>query len=221
MVKFLTKTQQNGSPALDLNDEAKTSVFVFLCLYEVFNFLPFGEIIPQTSNRGFVDYELRPGGKRIGCWVEVKRAGDGLRWDHIRKYLVTPGRGESAFRIGILTNLKIWKVFAYRPGLNSKNPSPLLECVIKKPRDFRKLERFIGKSAAKGGFKKLKRLHAESADVSRRVLQDGYGVDGVLKAMRGCLKHYRHVPHVPNNAKLQEALSHVLRGKVWNNRARY
>src|SRR4051812_19703319 len=91
-------------------NEANTSRYIHEVLQYCFGW-PFESINPQSSKRGFIDYELEVPKSGIQILVEVKPFGKGLNDGMISKYLVRPGPDREAFRVGVLTNLGRWQIF--------------------------------------------------------------------------------------------------------------
>src|SRR5687767_4064917 len=92
---------------IDPKNEANTSRYVHEVLHHCLEW-PFEAIRPQSSKRGFIDYELRhDNGDSVH--IEVKPIKTSLKDDMIRKYLSSRTRN---FDIGVLTNLNRWRILA-------------------------------------------------------------------------------------------------------------
>ncbi len=208
----------NIDTGIDLGDEAKTSVFVFMCLDFIFGWNPFGEIVPQKSGRGFIDYSLRAGKHYVDCFVEVKKFGASLKPKQIRKYLVTPGRKASDFRVGVLTSLDRWQIYTYSPKVGPRQPVLVMDLAIKKPAHFSSLFKYIGRAAGSGGFKLLRSLHGEAVPVVVHELRNDTLFPKIARTMREKLTRNANVQKVPQNASLRQLIEQVHKGKQWKGR---
>ncbi|MCZ7645967.1 MAG: hypothetical protein M5U26_11895 [Planctomycetota bacterium] len=219
LVCLLEKAGQGKPAELErLGDEAKTSMFVFLCLYDLFRWDPFWEISPQKTGHGFIDYFLEPKAHEVSCYVEVKRFKAPLRPIQIRKYLVSR-KAIGRFRIGVLTNLHNWQIYAYSPDIGPREPVRLLNCVMKTSGDFKRLEKVLTYSRGLHGFKPLRDKFVNSATVQVGEIVRPEVLPRIASKVRAYLWNSSSCPSLPRgNEVIERAIRNVLKGRKWRDR---
>ena len=156
------------------NHEAQTSFYVSHVLGKCLRW-PIGAIVTQAVMKGFIDYTLVFPHSTICLHVEVKRFGNPLEDAHIRKYLVQRGPGCDVLRVGVLTNLKRWKVYVAGAGVRGASGTPMVlvkDITIRGRSDIAQLHALIGYRANGNRLKPIRAAVAASPLVLRHLLRN-------------------------------------------------
>lgn len=204
-----------------VKDEAKTSMFVFLCMYDLFQWDPFTEITPQQRTAGIIDYFFEPEVNEVACYVEVKKFSESLRVEHVRKYLINR-KDSCPLRFGILTNLRHWHIYAYSTKIGPSDPVRVVDLEISSRSDMHRLEDYLTYSRGVHGFKNLRDKYVATPDVIINELLRFDTIDMVSQTIRCTLRDWgRYVPLPRENSTIQNAIRMVVKGEQWKDRERY
>jgi len=197
-----------------LKDEAKTSVFIFNCLWIIFGYDFVDNIIPQQQRHGVIDYCLTNNYNEQKIIVEVKKFNLKLRKNHIDKYLKKP---KGKLRIGLLTNYQQWQIYIYSYPL-ANDVFLIYDCEINELKDFENLYNIINEKQAYKGFKKLKRMILESPEIAIKFIKKKTNIEKIAKGIRKHLYRDSNVSSVPQNKTLKKVFNKVLEGEKWEGR---
>lgn len=195
--------------------EAQTSLYVSHVVGQCLRW-PIGAIHAQAVMKGFIDYTLVYPHSTACLHVEVKRFGSPLEEAHIRKYLVQRGPGFDVLRVGVLTNLKNWKVYVAGGGVRGASGTPMLlvkDITIRRRSDLAQLHALIGYRANGSRLQPIRAAVAESPLVLRHLLRNDALV---LKALgrRLAVRHGRPrtEAQVPQPQALRQWIGDLLNG---------
>ena len=174
-----------------------------------------GEDPTPSRLAGFIDYNLAFPHSTVCLHVEVKKFGARLKDTHIRKYLVQRGPRSHELRVGVLTNLLEWRVYAAGSGVRGASGQHMVlvkDITIRRRSDIAGLHDLIG-YRSNGRLKNLRAALAESPAVLRHLISHD---EHVLKAVRRKLAdlqdRHRMDARVPQNDALRNWIREVLNG---------
>jgi hypothetical protein len=148
--------------------------------------------------------------------VEVKGFDYPLEDVHIRKYLVRRGPGSDILRVGVLTNLKKWKVYVAGAGVRGASGTPMIlikDITIRRRSDIAQLHALIGYRANGSRLKPIRAAVAGSPLVLQHLLRNDAQV---LKAIGRRLADRHGRPRtearVPPPQALRQWIGELLNG---------
>lgn len=194
---------------IDPRHEANTSRYVQEVLMQCLGW-PMEQIHPQARQRGFIDYKLVFPHSSACIHVEVKKFGAPLKDTYIRKYLVRRGPNTEDLRVGVLTNLTEWQIFAAGSRVQMAIGTPMVrvkDVVIQRRVDIAALDNLIG-YRHNGRFKNVRAALGESPAVLKHLVSHD---SAVLKAIRNRLDE-RDDGRIPQYERLKEMIQTSLSG---------
>lgn len=190
--------------------EANTSRYVHEVLLRCLGW-PMELILPQVSRRGFIDYKLVFPHGNVGVHVEVKRFGAPLQDVQIRKYLVRRGPSCENMRVGVLTNLREWRIYAAGFRIRRVSGAPMVQVkriIIRRRADIAALEDLIG-FRNHGRCTQMRAALGESPAVLRHLMIED---PAVRTAIREQLNG-RADTLTPQHTRLKELIHAILNGE--------
>lgn len=133
---------------------------------------PIDLIAPQKSTRGFIDYYLTFRNPQAYLRIEVKLFDGELKDEHIRKYLVRRGPKRQDLDVGVLTNLKEWRIYVAIRTVKTASGVPMNEVegiTIEGPADLHRLRQLIG-FRSNGGLRHHRAALGETESVLEHLL---------------------------------------------------
>jgi len=195
--------------------EAQTSFYVSHVLGQCLRW-PLGAIVTQAVMKGFIDYTLVFPHSTICLHVEVKRFGYPLEDPHIRKYLVQRGPGSDVLRVGVLTNLKKWKMYVAGAGVRGASGTPMIlvkDITIRRRSDIAQLHALIGYRANGSRLRPIRAAVAGSPLVLRHLLRnDAQVLKAIGRRLADRHGHLRTAARKPQPEALRQWIGELLNG---------
>lgn len=196
---------------IDPRHEANTSRYVQEVLLQCLGW-PMEQIHPQAGRRGFIDYKLVFPHSSACLHVEVKKFGASLKDAQIHKYLVRRGPSTEDLRVGVLTNLKEWRVYVAGSRVRTVAGVPMVrvkDIVTQRRSDIAVLDDLIG-YRHNGRFKNVRAALGESPAVLRHLMGND---PQLLKAVRKRLNE-KEDARIPQYEPLKDMIQAIINGQV-------
>lgn len=191
---------------IDPGHESNTSRYVQEVFLQCLGW-PMEQIHPQAGRRGFIDYKLVFPHSHACLHVEVKKFGAPLQDAHIRKYLVRCGPSTEDLSVGVLTNLREWRIYVAGSRVRRAAGAPMVrvkDVVIQRRADISVLVDLIG-YRHNGRCRNVRAALGESPGVLRHLL--GHDPE-VLKTIRKRLDE-RVDGRIPQYERLKDLIQAI------------